>query len=173
MFTLTSKHSSCQTASVPEPSRILVIRSRGTMIRPPVVETPSWEDLVRRLCHSCSMVTRGQLTMQRESISRSAPVSPSSCLNVTIMIVQGIRDNLELLPEMFDTSWSMRLYHNLTNPGHLSSLCQLACQYPALDLCHVSHLPSSPVHQPSNIFGMIWRFFPSVDPQVAKSKTFD
>merc|ERR1712235_60263 len=63
----------------------------------------------------------------------------------------------------------MRLYHDLDKDDPLlKKICGLACNNNHLDLCHIKSLPSSHfLHiNVSSIFPMIWRFFPTLDPQV-------
>ena len=63
----------------------------------------------------------------------------------------------------------VRLYHD-NGPGtHLRSyLCHIACRYShLLDLCYVRDLPGMPGVDMSDLFPMNWRFFPTLDPQVA------
>ena len=45
-------------------------------------------------------------------------------------------------------------------------LCNLACSNDRLDLCHVDHLPHPLFANAVHMFPMIWRFFPTLDPQV-------
>jgi len=62
----------------------------------------------------------------------------------------------------------MRLYINLeTSDPLLKSICELACNNTILDICDVANLPGTPVKNASSIFGMNWRFFPTLDPQVS------
>ena len=59
----------------------------------------------------------------------------------------------------------MRVYYDLPpDSGLLADLCQFACDQPHLDLCYVRHLPSHT--DIAKVFAMIWRFFPTLDPQV-------
>ena len=48
----------------------------------------------------------------------------------------------------------------------LQKLYALACSNPALDLCHAKHLPGVPMNDATQVFPMVWRFFPTLDPQV-------
>ena len=65
--------------------------------------------------------------------------------------------------------WILRLYtdYDLDDPI-FGKLCNLACdeQYSNLDICHVKNLPGTPMLDASKMFGMNWRFFPTLDPQV-------
>ena len=67
------------------------------------------------------------------------------------------------------TGFVLRLYHS-TAPGDplWSRLCSLACQTDLLDLCDVKTVPR-PVgaNQTSDLFPMLWRFLPTLDPQVS------
>ena len=74
-----------------------------------------------------------------------------------------------MLHKAYDSSWTMRLYHDLDKDDPLmKKICGLACNNNHLDLCHIKSLPSSHfLHiNVSSIFPMIWRFFPTLDPQV-------
>ena len=70
--------------------------------------------------------------------------------------------------------WIMRLYtdYDIEDPT-FRKLCDLACddQYSYLDICHVKQLPGTPLSDASKIFGMNWRFFPTLDPQVCLQNT--
>ena len=48
----------------------------------------------------------------------------------------------------------------------LQILCDLACRNALLDICNVRQLPGTPQMDASNIFPMVWRFFPTIDRQV-------
>lgn len=77
---------------------------------------------------------------------------------------KGIEDNLALVPLHYP-GWVIRVYYDLeqTDPV-LTSLCDLACANPNIDICHVRNNPAS--GDISKIFAMNWRFFPALDPQV-------
>ena len=79
----------------------------------------------------------------------------------------GIKENLALVESLYGDGWSMRVYHdiNSSNPLH-QQLCSLACSSTFLDLCPVAELPSSSPSNVSSIFPMVWRFLPTLDPQV-------
>jgi len=82
----------------------------------------------------------------------------------------GIKENLELLPQLYGPGWSMRLYYDLDQADPLmQDLCGLACENSDFDLCHVRNLPGNPVKDASEIFAMNWRFLPTLDPQVELS----
>ncbi|XP_059085397.1 uncharacterized protein LOC131882310 [Tigriopus californicus] len=79
---------------------------------------------------------------------------------------EGIRGNLDLMAQFYP-NWIMRVYFDLaTNDPVLSDLCDLACQYEVLDICHVAQLPGAPMVDARQVFAMNWRFFPTLDPQV-------
>ena len=65
--------------------------------------------------------------------------------------------------------WILRIYtdYDVEDPV-FTKICDLACngQYSHLDICHVKKLPGTPFSDGSKIFGMNWRFFPTLDPQV-------
>ena len=48
----------------------------------------------------------------------------------------------------------------------LQKLCDVACRNSQLDICNVRQLPGTPQMDASNIFPMVWRFFPTIDRQV-------
>ena len=78
----------------------------------------------------------------------------------------GIKGNLDLMEEFYP-GWIMRLYFDLEPENPLmNDLCDMACNNTALDLCHAQHLPGTPKVDSSKVFPMIWRFFPTLDPQV-------
>ena len=101
---------------------------------------------------------------------------------------QGVKDNLELLGQLYGDSWVMRLYYDLDPADHQlqKQLCELACTNNNIDLCYIRlvtrkhelvnirvnkhyttrHLPGTPVTDASKIYAMNWRFFPTLDPQV-------
>ena len=79
---------------------------------------------------------------------------------------EGIKENVDLI-YIFYPGWTMRLYYDLEYKDPMfGELCSLACSRPILDLCHVRHLPGSPSTDASRIFPMLWRYFPTLDPQV-------
>ena len=49
----------------------------------------------------------------------------------------------------------------------MGRLCELACSNSHLDLCHVRQLPGNPVRDASQLHPMMWRFLPTLDPQVS------
>ena len=68
---------------------------------------------------------------------------------------------------MLISGWIMRLYVNLDRADPIfKAICELACNNTNLDICDVAKLPGTPMKNASDIFGMNWRFFPTLDPQV-------
>ena len=63
----------------------------------------------------------------------------------------------------------LRLYHDLSPLDPLlTRLCEQACTNPLLDLCDVKTVPRTVGPRPtSSLFPMLWRFLPSLDPQVS------
>ncbi len=61
----------------------------------------------------------------------------------------------------------MRLYFDMNEEDQISEkFCKLFCQNSNLDLCDVRNLPGTPMVDAKKVFPMIWRFFPTLDPQV-------
>lgn len=78
---------------------------------------------------------------------------------------QGIKDNLKEVP-IFYPDWTLRLYYDLEDSHPLmKELCDLACNDPNIDLCHVKNIPV--LGDVSKVFAMNWRFLPMLDPQVS------
>ena len=82
----------------------------------------------------------------------------------------GISGNLALVRRLYGAGWTMRLYYDL-DPGpagqlQLRQLCELACADPQLDLCRVRSLPGRPLEDAGEVYPLLWRFFPTLDPQV-------
>ena len=79
---------------------------------------------------------------------------------------EGIKANLDLMPRLYP-GWVMRVYYNLDGrPEMLRDLCDLACHNEQLDICDAGKLPGVPMADARKVFPMIWRFFPTLDPQV-------
>ena len=79
---------------------------------------------------------------------------------------EGIAANLALMPKHYP-GWVMRVYYNLDGrPEMLKDLCELACGNEQLDICDAGKLPGVPKTDARKVFPMIWRFFPTLDPQV-------
>lgn len=73
----------------------------------------------------------------------------------------GITSNAAMLPKAYP-GWTMRVYHAL--PAGHSSLCELSCEFPHLDLCDTRRIPGlGDVRSWQN---NAWRFFPIGDPLV-------
>ena len=91
--------------------------------------------------------------------------NPNSTLGKSRKYFEGIRDNLNLVPEFYP-GWTIRVYYDLHDDDPLmGDLCSLACKNPKIDLCYVRNLPTAgDVHK---IFAMNWRFLPILDPQVS------
>ena len=54
---------------------------------------------------------------------------------------EGVKENLELMPKFYP-GWIMRLYTDYDIKDQIfGKLCNLACHYPFLDICHVEDLP--------------------------------
>ena len=71
---------------------------------------------------------------------------------------EGILANVAAISSLYNNSnWSIRLYHDISpdNPW-FGKLCQIACSYDQLDLCHVNQLPLPILTNASNIFPMLW-----------------
>ena len=80
----------------------------------------------------------------------------------------GIEENLRLVRAEYGADWSLRLYYDLAQSDELMDrLCELACSNSHLDLCNVRQLPGNPVRDASHLHPSIWRFLPSLDPQVS------
>ena len=76
---------------------------------------------------------------------------------------KGIRENIDIIKLNFP-DWNVRIYHDFSrNDPVYEQLCQIVCQEPILDLCHVHALPF--FGNISEIFPMIWRFLPVLDQQ--------
>ena len=80
---------------------------------------------------------------------------------------EGIRANVAAISSLYQSNWSIRLYHDLgpENPW-LTELCKIACKFDRLDLCRVNQLPHPLLSNATDMFPMLWRFFPTLDPQV-------
>ena len=77
----------------------------------------------------------------------------------------GIEANLKQMP-LFYPGYTMRVYHHGLSKSLREQLCHLACHNNALDLCDAKNLPGNPMTDATELFPMIWRFFPTLDPQV-------
>ena len=80
---------------------------------------------------------------------------------------EGIRSNLGAISSFYNSSWVVRLYHDIGSDDPLmADLCSLACSNDQLDLCSVPQLPHPLLAKAVPMFPMIWRFFPTLDTQV-------
>ena len=80
--------------------------------------------------------------------------------------MNGVRGNLNLM-ERFYPGWIFRLYIEMSENGEeRKEFCEMACQNRQLDLCDVKDLPGRPMTNAQKVFPMLWRFFPTLDPQV-------
>jgi len=78
----------------------------------------------------------------------------------------GLEENIQLC-EIYYPGWQLRVYHDLSQTDPLlGDLCRLSCKYRSLDLCDVRDLPNKQIGDPVQLFPMLWRFFPTLDPQV-------
>ena len=93
---------------------------------------------------------------------------PNSSIHQKRGYFEGIRKNLEAISTFYNSSWSVRLYHDIGPDDPLMvDLCKLACSNNRLDLCPVDQLaPHHLLANAVNMFPMLWRFFPTLDSQV-------
>ena len=56
------------------------------------------------------------------------------------------------------------LVHKKTRARYL----HMACKDDNIDLCYVKELPGNPLQDAAHVFPMMWRFFPTLDPQVRR-----
>ena len=70
---------------------------------------------------------------------------------------EGIRSNVAAISALYDSNWSIRLYHDIgpDNPW-MAELCKIACTSDQLDLCHVNQLPLPLLTSAANMFPMLW-----------------
>ena len=70
---------------------------------------------------------------------------------------EGILANVAAISSFYNSDWSIRLYHEIAQDNPWSEkLCEIACSYDRLDLCHVDHLPLPMLINATNIFPMLW-----------------
>ena len=80
--------------------------------------------------------------------------------------LKGIEENLALVTKHYP-GYVMRLYIDLAKKDPiLEQLRSLEQNVTNLDLCDVKTLPGTPFLDASKVFAMVWRFFPTLDPQV-------
>ena len=92
---------------------------------------------------------------------------PKSAVHQRRGYFEGIRANLEAISSFYNSSWVVRLYHDIGSDDPLmADLCRLACSTDRLDLCSVNQLPHPTLAKAVHMFPMIWRFFPTLDTQV-------
>ena len=77
----------------------------------------------------------------------------------------GIKGNLDLLPDHYP-GFTMRVYYDRISHDSEKKLCELACNNNLIDLCNAKRIPGVPMKDATNLFPMLWRFFPTLDPQV-------
>ena len=71
-----------------------------------------------------------------QGISSDMFFIPKSIWNYSML--QGIQINAEVVRELYDSSWVMRLYYDIGRDDPLmQDLCQLACNNSNLDICYV------------------------------------
>ena len=104
---------------------------------------------------------------QQKVVSYSFYGNPTSKEHKKRKYFAGIEENLKAIQSLYGKDWTMRLYVDLEKKDPLfSKLCKLACQNPSIDLCLAGSLPGTPIENAINLFPMLWRFFPTLDPQV-------
>ena len=107
--------------------------------------------------------------MPRQVVAFSYYSSSRQQLHPNKSYAAGIRANLALVQQLYGPSWVVRLYYQL-GPADRQlgrQLCELACSWPQLDLCPAEQLPGVPGRNVSDIYPMVWRFLPTLDPQVS------
>ena len=111
-----------------------------------------------------------------EAVKRRSP-SPSTASRAELRRVQGTSKGSR--PTW--TCWAsctqatdMRLYHDLEPDDPLmEEACSLACNNTNIDLCTLKNLPHPLLSKADDMFPMNWRFFPSLDFQVAEMGSRD
>ena len=78
---------------------------------------------------------------------------------------EGIKGNLDLLPIHYP-GHLLRIYYDNITPDSEKQLCALACKNPLIDICNARNIPGNPMKDAAGLFPMLWRFFPTLDPQV-------
>lgn len=79
---------------------------------------------------------------------------------------EGIKDNLKLISKHYP-GFLMRVYVDLDSADPvLANLRKLENSNTNLDICDVKALPGTPLFDATRVFAMVWRFFPTLDPQV-------
>jgi len=78
----------------------------------------------------------------------------------------GIKENLDLVTKHYP-GYVMRLYIDLEESDPIwTELRTMEQNVTNLDLCDVKALPGTPFVNAREVFAMVWRFFPTLDPQV-------
>ena len=94
--------------------------------------------------------------------------------NKSARYFKGVKANLDLMGQLYEKEWNMRLYHDLEAEDPLMvDACHLACNNSRLDLCPVKKLPHPLLANASAMFPMNWRFFPTLDSQVVEMGSRD
>ena len=92
---------------------------------------------------------------------------PNSTVHQKRGYFEGIRKNLDAISSFYNSSWSVRLYHDISPENPLMvDLCNLTCSNNRFDHCPVDQLPHPLLANAVHMFPMLWRFFPTLDPQV-------
>ena len=79
---------------------------------------------------------------------------------------EGIKGNMEIITKHYP-GYVMRLYFDLVSEHPiLHELKDLQKVHHNLDICDVNTLPGTRLANATKMFPMVWRFFPTLDPQV-------
>ena len=140
---------------------LLRIQDTGLWMIPLAAKQALREERVRKWSATLFMEIQTQQKAKSVNIFRLNNSIPDQKFT---SIIQGIADNLDLVPRHYP-GWTIRVYYDLEpEDPELRRLCDLACSNPSLDICHVRNNPAS--GDISQIFAMNWRFFPTLDPNV-------
>ena len=86
--------------------------------------------------------------------------------NMNRKYFEGLEANIKLLDKAYP-GWKIRLYTDVDPEGRkMKTICRLACTHESFDICYALKLPGNPMTNVINMFPMIWRFLPTLDPQV-------
>ena len=78
---------------------------------------------------------------------------------------EGISDNVALVEQHYGVDWTLRVYHDSAEgTAELDALCLLGCSLPSL--CYAGDLPGTPATDVRQLFPMVLRFLPTLNPQV-------
>ena len=81
---------------------------------------------------------------------------------------EGIEENLKIITQSYP-GYLMRVYVDVASEHPiLKELKDLMGANSNLDVCDVNSLPGSRLADAPKMFPMVWRFFPTLDPQVDK-----